>query len=269
MANNNAVQKYYINRGLRDNARMFASQHIRPGEEIIAERPLDRIFIGLEDTHNPDQVLNSLKKFNASRHLDDARDRMTQSDRGVLDRLFNKGPAGDIASIWATNAFQIEEHRDGHGYTGLVLFNNISRANHSCRPNAVFTRNATRGLGTLYALETIRTRTEIKVEYSANTVHCLRTGVQRRKDFSKYWDFECQCGACIRQGEGEDHRNKDDDKLRSKAAKLLNEIKTEETPDNESPAKTALRKLDVSKECLETMIAIESKTSNSPTPIRC
>ena len=114
-------------------------------------------------------------------------------------------------------------------------------------------------MGTLHALDTIRARSEIKIEYSANTGSCLRTGVQRRKDFSKHWGFECPCGACFKQGQGEDHRNKDHDKLRSRAAKLLNEIKSDETPENESAAKAATRKLDLSKNYLETIIAIGIK----------
>jgi hypothetical protein len=245
MANHGTGQKYYINRTIRGNARMFATQLVRPGDEIIAERPLDRIRTGLQDTYNPTQILDRLKKFNASRHLDINRERMSQEDRDAMDHLFNKDPDGGICSLWATNGMQLEELEDGQTYTSLLLFNDISRANHSCKPNAVYTWNATRQVGTLYDLDTIRSRTEITIEYAANTEDCLRTGTARRKDISKAWNFECKCGACFQLGEGDERRNKDDDKLRSKAARLLKQIESDEVPGDESVAATALRKLDL------------------------
>ena len=191
MADDNAGQKYYINTTIRGNVRMFAAEIIRHGDEIIAEKPLDRIRTGLQDTYNPTQS-------NASRHLEINQERMSQEDRDAMNRLFNKDPNGGICSLWATNAMELEELVDGQTYTSLLLFNNISRANHSCQPNAVYTWNETRQVGTLYALKTIRSRTEITIEYAANTKDCLHTGTARRKDISKAWNFDCKCGACFK-----------------------------------------------------------------------
>ena len=253
MADDNAGQKYYINTTIRGNVRMFAAEIIRPGDEIIAEKPLDRIRTGLQDTYNPTQTLDRLKKYNASRHLEINRERMSQEDRDAMDRLFNKDANGGICSLWATNAMQLEQLVDGQTYTSLLLFNDISRANHSCQPNAIYTWNETRQLGTLYALRTIRSRTEITIEYAANTKDCLRTGTARRKDISKAWNFDCKCGACVKQGEGNDTRNKDDDRLRSKAARLLEQIESDDIPEDESVAATALRKLGLCNEYLEAL----------------
>lgn len=78
MANNNAgALKYWINRTIPDNVRMFAQVTLRNGEEIISERPLDRIAVGLEDTYNPDQVLDRIKMFSAARHFEINRDKMS------------------------------------------------------------------------------------------------------------------------------------------------------------------------------------------------
>ena len=251
MANAGTGQKYNINTLFHDNARMFALEIIRPGDEIIAERPLDRIKIGLEDTYNPTQTLDRLKKFNASRHLDINRDRMSQEGRDAMDRLFNKNPQEGICSLWATNGIQLEELENGQTYTSLLLFNDISRANHSCQPNAVFTWNTTRQVGTLYALRTICLGAEIKIEYLANAEECLRTGVSRRKDISKAWAFDCRCSACYQPGNGDERRNKGDDKLRSNAARLLNQIESDDIPAGESVAATALRKLDLCRDFLK------------------
>ena len=259
MANDGIQQKYYINTNYHDNTRMFALEIIRPGDEIIAERPLDRIKIGLEDTYNPTETLGRLKRYNASRHLDINRDRMNQEDRDAMDLLFNKDLAEGICSLWATNGIQVEELEDGQTYTSLLLFNNISRANHSCQPNAVFTWNATRQIGTLYALRTIRQGAEIKIEYSANTENCLRTGTARRKDISKAWNFDCKCGACFQRGEGNERRNKDDDKLRSKAARLLTQIESDDAPAGESVAATALRKVNLCREYLDAVQDLDIK----------
>lgn len=253
MANNGNEQKYYINTTIRGNARLFAAGLIRPGDEIIAEKPLDRIRIGLKDTYNPSQILDRVKKYNASRHLDLKREQMSQEDRDAMDRLFNKDPTGGICSLWATNGFQLDDDENGQTYTSLLLFNNISRANHACQPNAVYTWNATRQMGTLYALKTIRSRTEITIEYAANPEDCLRTGVARRKDFDKAWGFDCRCGACYLPGDGDERRNKVDDRLRSNAARILKQMDSVEVPDGETAATTALRKLDLCEEYLNAL----------------
>ena len=167
---------------------------------------------------------------------------MSETDRNAFDQLHKTNPDGGLASTWATNSFSFQHERDGQAYASLVIFNDISRANHSCLPKAIFTWNAQREVGTLYALQPIRAGAEIKIEYWPNAEQSLQTGRKRTDDLKKYYGSQCRCDSCYVAGQGNDHRNKPEDTLRSKAGRLLRQLDSYEPAHCESAAESAMNK---------------------------
>lgn len=97
----------------------------------------------------------------------------------------------------------------------------------------------------LHALKSIQAGTEINVEYWPNTEQSLRTGLRRTRDLNKYYGFICRCPACYVEGAGNNNHNRNDDKLRWKAKKLLSRIQNIEPANNESAAETAIHKTSI------------------------
>ena len=95
----------------------------------------------------------------------------------------------------------------------LRVYNEISRANHSCRANAVVNYDRSRKVGTLRALEPIAHGAEIFVNYLTS----FDLGLMKRKDrqdtLKKSYGFTCQCTTCGLTGRARTA----DDNLRARA----------------------------------------------------
>ena len=233
--------RYTIDRTDPGNLRMLAGQNFRPGDEIIAEPAVDTLLIGLEDIFDPTVVLKNAGPFSGVRHFDEFRAKLSLAKRNSLDALFNKDGAG-TGSLFATNAFQWPEEIDGHSYTKLGIFLNISRINHSCRPNAFFTWNSLRQKGTIYALDNIQRNVEIVIEYIADTDTSFGNGQHRRKEYDDAYGFKCECGACNLKA-GINRRNQPDDADRRQARNLLDELEDDTPRAGESNAASVLRRM--------------------------
>lgn len=235
---NNAVPKYRINRRLRGNIRMFSACQILPGDEIIAEIPLMSVPIALKEVYNANQALGTKSKYNVCPQLDQAYDQLSAENQKAITELFRI--KDDLLSVFSCNAFQGDEKHGWYSQTVLRLFNDISRANHSCLPNAVFDWDPTRSVGTLHALQEIPPNTEIKIEYYPHETSSLRKAEIRREELRQQYAFECDCPAC---NESRHDVDNEDDIRRQKAARLWRSINKNEPHANESHAQAVFRKL--------------------------
>ena len=176
--------KYQIVVDVRDpNQRMMqASAATRPGDEIVAEKPLAELPIGLTLLFDQDSFWNPEAAYNGAEVLQNMRDRMSQRRKNRLAQLYSYGPNGDTTSLVATNSFGHEYRSKGQRYSILRNFEDISRANYSCRPNAHFTWNTRlgeAGQATIHALKHIAVGEEITISYIPGPEHSLEPREQR------------------------------------------------------------------------------------------
>ncbi|KAK4948948.1 hypothetical protein LTR10_012321 [Elasticomyces elasticus] len=94
------------------------------------------------------------------------------------------------------NAFTHTEEVDGVEYGITRVFEVISRANHSCRPNAVVEWDPDLGQGTLHSLVNIAEGDDIEIDYLGNAKDTLQPREGRRKLLRDNHGFECICPAC-------------------------------------------------------------------------
>lgn len=193
------MPKYRIDTSVPANKVMRATATLRWGDEIVAERPLFEREVGLQHTYDSTSFFNPGGPFSGARHLDTTLDRLTASQRTALRNLHN--PGGTLTSLVQANAFGETKERHGHNYVVLRIFEKISRANHSCRPNAVYSWNPDLanggGKATLHAVTTINNGAEIVIDYMAAEANALRDGATRRADLQQTWAFLCTCSACV------------------------------------------------------------------------
>jgi hypothetical protein len=101
------------------------------------------------------------------------------------------------------NAFDAsldEAIESGYSDKLLVVFENISRFNGSCKPNAVFKWHPERKCGMVHALKTIKRGQEIYLNYISPLEDTLKIR-QRRPEmlhtrWGFWWGFWCGCSLC-------------------------------------------------------------------------
>lgn len=86
--------------------------------------------------------------------------------------------------------YRANGHMDDKG--GSIVLLNISRINHSCKPNALV--DDTGHTTSVLALRTISKDEEVLVEYR-DLLQSLTTG-QRQQYLQAYWGFQCSCTLC-------------------------------------------------------------------------
>ncbi|KAK8213313.1 hypothetical protein M8818_002612 [Zalaria obscura] len=99
----------------------------------------------------------------------------------------------NLALVWSrvqTNNFAL----DANGKWHVLIFDAISRANHSCLPNAIFSFNDADKLGQLRTLRAIDAGDEIVIDYARGGTFRAREG--RRADLGRDYGFTCECVAC-------------------------------------------------------------------------
>eukprot|EP00927_Polykrikos_kofoidii_P057772 TRINITY_DN51960_c0_g1_i1.p1 TRINITY_DN51960_c0_g1~~TRINITY_DN51960_c0_g1_i1.p1 ORF type:complete len:417 (+),score=60.50 TRINITY_DN51960_c0_g1_i1:59-1252(+) len=86
---------------------------------------------------------------------------------------------------------------------GEVVFNDISRINHSCSPNAsfdLFDRTADGAIvNRVKAVRNIRAGEEVTISYIS--ARSLSDVAERRRQTRKFWNFDCDCCRCMAEGE--------------------------------------------------------------------
>ena len=134
---------------------MQALQPLFSGDEIIAEPLMQGLLVALRQVYVDDRILHATGAASARDDMDKLYNQWSAQKQQTFNVLHNT--KNTILDRWATNAFGITlPGPDGLEYHHLFLFNNISRANHSCQPNAVWAWDPQRSVGTLHALRTIQ-----------------------------------------------------------------------------------------------------------------
>ncbi|KAK3713748.1 hypothetical protein LTR37_008234 [Vermiconidia calcicola] len=164
-----------------------------------------------------------------------------------MDELHNTGDSK--ITLFTTNSFERTLTMNRQETKVLFLFDNISRANHSCRPNAVWEwdpQREERGVGTLHALQDMRTGTQIKVDYCPSETDALRTTAVRRPILAANYAFHCDCPAC---------GNAVDDQSRTRAAGLYGQLFTPalQIQGGETDEQSVIRRIGVAEDYIDVL----------------
>lgn len=96
--------------------------------------------------------------------------------------------------------------------TIVAVFKDISRVNHSCRPNANMdwdTGLGANGAGTLHAMHDIDAGEEITISYNATPMDSFKTAARRRNELQQNFGFVCNCAACRSRLVADDRRREE------------------------------------------------------------
>jgi SET domain len=154
----------------------IATRRILAGEKILEERP---ILMG-KMTELKQRFGIILAQFSSTK-------------RQQIRALYNAFPEdNDEVGILVTNSYSLGPQG---GLSGL--FQNLSRLNHSCRPNSERCWDHDQEVETLYALRCIETGEELTVSYFGNAE---MTRAERQCVLRTSWRFECKCECCSLTG---------------------------------------------------------------------
>ncbi|OAA55029.1 SET domain protein [Niveomyces insectorum RCEF 264] len=96
-----------------------------------------------------------------------------------------------VTKILATNAFDIDGDDDGE-YGLFVVFPEVSRLNHDCRPNADYHYDYDTLTQHVHAVRPIAAGEEITVSY----MDLIKPRQQRVDKLQSTWGFQCGCSLC-------------------------------------------------------------------------
>lgn len=174
---------------------MIAIREIERGELILSEAPLLQLPPIPADMIHPSHFLTAGQRHSAAITVATAINAMPREQRAGLNELH--GQQNNKFSIVGTNAFTHPSHNvNGIEMAVASVYKDISRANHSGRPNAMVIWNEREQRGNLHALQPIRDKTEITVDYLSDHSSCLRDGVTRNAQLQQHYGFTCRCPAC-------------------------------------------------------------------------
>jgi len=153
---------------------LFATQSIAPGTLILSDPPLitTDCITSMETTEKDlARALRALPK---------------ESQRQYLSLHNNYPGKNPLSNIVRSNGYPLGPSSDVGG-----VFANVSRINHSCRPNAKHTWNSILKKQTVYALRTIPEGEEITLSY-------LESGssAERQQTLKEAFNFTCACEVC-------------------------------------------------------------------------
>ena len=208
--------RYQINVADPRNHCMLATQVIRRGSEILSEVPLINLDIGLQELVDNDDYFGK-----AASAIAREVNALEPERHQLWTTLRNSSPKQGIMGIVETNAFSEDEHRQVQIYQRTIIYNDISKINHSCHPNAELHWNVQTNTGTICAVSPIGFGEEITINYLGDR-SSLATRRSRQKEVQKRWRFHCACSICTLQGP---QQIRDDD-LRKQARNLYDKIAT-------------------------------------------
>ncbi|KAH9949134.1 hypothetical protein B0H21DRAFT_729680 [Amylocystis lapponica] len=168
---------------------MFATRAIVAGELVCAERPTYAIRLGLKCAY--DELDTGALQCNALRGLG-------ESARTALLALKNSYSESDIDPIRGTlltNVLPIditEKPDKNPDNTFHGCFTTLSRANHSCRPNANYFFSFSTFHGQFWAMRDIAEGEEITISYAELT----DSRAARQARLSSRFFFTCACETC-------------------------------------------------------------------------
>uniref|UniRef100_D8Q2M2 SET domain-containing protein n=1 Tax=Schizophyllum commune (strain H4-8 / FGSC 9210) TaxID=578458 RepID=D8Q2M2_SCHCM len=215
---------------------MFATRPLHAGDLILAERPLMVRALGAPLYTGPQMGLFRNPSSLVSRVIDKEyqievmMQRMVPKNRNAFLTLANSDDysgTGNLVGRMYTNGRDVLQGftfsgMPGGGATYTGVFDKLSRMNHSCTPNAVFTWANMSFSGALRAIRDIQPDEEITITYCNPS---LSTS-ERAAALAPY-DIECDCPAC-KDGSASDARRDDIFAKFDKAQELeLNDAKRE------------------------------------------
>lgn len=195
---------------------MFANNPIRSGARIIAETPLLWIRTGVSLDLFDEDAFVSAGDRSGSATIMHRRDQLSDQQKVLFDNLcFQERSAADLnsekgsrrepltnaewtcLSRFQKNCFNIREGPESQDEKKTyVVFEKISRINHSCKPNAAWQWHSILQQGVIQALQPIPKGTEITVNYCATLADTLKCRVDRRARLRDTWGFDCTCSVC-------------------------------------------------------------------------
>jgi hypothetical protein len=153
---------------------VISSVDIKPGKLLISEPPLltTECITSIESTERDlAQALRGLPK---------------ESQRAFLSLHNNYPGKNPLSNIIRSNGYPLGPGSDVGG-----IFANISRINHSCRPNAVHSWNPLLNVETVYAVRPIKSGEEITLSY-----HAGGPSTTRKEILKEGFGFDCTCEIC-------------------------------------------------------------------------
>ena len=184
---------------------MQTTRSIKRGEEIIQEKPLTDLPLSLTQLYDETTFMVLGAQRNGLQALQDRYDAMSAPDQIRFMRLHNAHAGiiqagNDILGRFKTNAFMEEEKMQGHDFQVLMIYDKISKVNHSCRPNAVLSYDPGIKMGSLRALSNIDRDQEIFINYRSSEEFTFSDEVARSRTLQNDYGFHCQCPACSLTG---------------------------------------------------------------------
>ncbi|KAL1659049.1 hypothetical protein GGF50DRAFT_131319 [Schizophyllum commune] len=196
---------------------MFATRALSAGDLILAERPLMVRALGPPPYTGPQMGLFRNPPSLVSRvvemefQIEVMVQRMVPKNRNAFLALTNSpdfSGCGNLVGRMYTNGRDVLQGFTFSGmpggsatYTGL--FDKLSRVNHSCTPNAVFTWDSLSFSGSLRAIRDIQPDEEITITYCDPSL----STAERAAVLAPY-DIVCDCPAC-KDGAASDARRND------------------------------------------------------------
>jgi len=179
---------------------LVASKKLLPGTILLTEKPL----IVIDDSKtNKFNLLQAIEQFSA---LSDEEKNvfMDLHDPGDSNaQLFNIFAKDDtekkILRVFITNCIALCSHEEMN-INKSGVYPTISRINHSCAPNVIWSwvnKDPLRLLKQVRVCRTVEPGEELTASYVSN---CFMTKAQRSLELKK-WKFDCNCEVCHLSGE--------------------------------------------------------------------
>jgi len=172
---------------------LVANQFISRGDLIMANTPSLMIDYRVFDELTKDEY----KKLQVY-----AVDYLPEKHRAAVLALSTHGQTFDshedlVEKIGETNAFDIEAD-DGdeiQDYGFFVVFPEIARFNHDCRPNADYYFDHSSLTQFIHATRDVQPGEELTLSY----INPVMLRVARMAKLARNWGFQCACSACTQE----------------------------------------------------------------------
>jgi len=171
---------------------LFARRDIPAGEIIVSEKPL--IIM-------PDAVYSYQDMRDVETWLDRHINRVSSDDRATFFDLTDCRTPALSDGCEEKSALGIFFTNDMNFDGDAAIFPIISRANHSCVPNADFVTRGNRHVQEVMATSNILAGQEITLSY-LEAASEGSDGKDKRQGYMRlYYGFQCKCRACCLEGE--------------------------------------------------------------------
>ncbi|KAK0485898.1 hypothetical protein IW261DRAFT_1452639 [Armillaria novae-zelandiae] len=193
---------------------IFATRKVTAGALILAERALMiapagvRGSPGIFEKYSAEQARQTVL-FEWEKQLEVAYKRMPEEHQKAFIALYNshtQDGSGPIMGVMRTNAYGLGSRLEdkwlgavGAAYTGV--FNELSRLNHSCRPNTYRTFDMVSFAMEIRALRDIEEGEELTTSYSD-----LLVPTATRQEQLEPYGVRCDCESCSNPRVSDDRR---------------------------------------------------------------